>query len=88
MNTFPAFPGKEINYLRAQIARISASCHISPQGLYMLVEDDDDDDDDEDTKGEIKQRGIERKLNLKYGNILFEQYPMRGRLSKGCKCPE
>ncbi|KAI5706272.1 radial spoke head protein 6 homolog A [Diaphorina citri] len=50
MNTFPAFPGKEINYLRAQIARISASCHISPQGLYMLVEDDDDDDDDEDTK--------------------------------------
>ncbi len=31
--TYPPFPGTEINYLRAQIARISAATHISPIGI-------------------------------------------------------
>lgn len=43
--SYPTFPGKEVNYLRAQIARISSCCHISPQGLYILNEDEDVSDD-------------------------------------------
>ncbi|XP_013391199.1 radial spoke head protein 4 homolog A [Lingula anatina] len=35
----PPFPGHEINYLRAQIARISASTVISPQGVYKFDEE-------------------------------------------------
>ncbi|CAN9497482.1 unnamed protein product [Ophioblennius macclurei] len=38
--SYPPFPGNETNYLRAQIARISAGTHVSPQGFYMLGEDD------------------------------------------------
>ncbi|KAL1461228.1 hypothetical protein WDU94_013147 [Cyamophila willieti] len=50
MTTFPKFPGKEINYLRAQIARISAACLIAPQGMYMLAEDEEDVDDEEENE--------------------------------------
>ena len=32
--SYPPFPGTEINYLRAQIARISAGTHISPVDYY------------------------------------------------------
>lgn len=35
------FPGVEAHYLRAQIARISSSCHISPAGVYEMDEDDE-----------------------------------------------
>ena len=46
---YPPFPGKEMNYLRAQIARISAATHVSPQGYYVFEEDDEDDDAIRDT---------------------------------------
>ena len=36
MFTFPPFPGREKNYLRAQIARISATTLISPVGYYTF----------------------------------------------------
>ncbi|ESO03028.1 hypothetical protein HELRODRAFT_173888 [Helobdella robusta] len=39
----PPFFEKEINYLRAQIARISASTDISPVGYFHFDEDEDDD---------------------------------------------
>eukprot|EP01116_Phalansterium_solitarium_P019158 TRINITY_DN5268_c0_g2_i1.p1 TRINITY_DN5268_c0_g2~~TRINITY_DN5268_c0_g2_i1.p1 ORF type:complete len:485 (-),score=139.57 TRINITY_DN5268_c0_g2_i1:849-2303(-) len=39
--SYPPFPGKEINYLRAQIARIGAATVISPKGYYSVEEDDD-----------------------------------------------
>ncbi|KAL7060130.1 hypothetical protein AAHC03_010111 [Spirometra sp. Aus1] len=32
VESFPIFPGTEANYLRAQIARITACTHISPEG--------------------------------------------------------
>src|SRR6202022_816199 len=35
MNSFPLFPGLEKDYLRAQIARITATTHISPAGFYI-----------------------------------------------------
>ena len=40
------FPGKEENYLRAQIARISATTHVSPAGYYQFEEGEDDEDEE------------------------------------------
>jgi len=37
---FPRFPGAEKDYLRAQIARISASTLISPRGAFTAGDDD------------------------------------------------
>jgi len=45
--SYPPFPGTEINYLRAQIARISAGTNISPVDYYKFEEDDEDDSDGE-----------------------------------------
>lgn len=42
VSTYPPFPGKEKNYLRAQIARIAAGTVISPKGFYISEEDDAD----------------------------------------------
>jgi radial spoke head protein 4/6 len=36
INTYPAYPGTEKNYLRAQIARISATTHVSPAGRFKF----------------------------------------------------
>ncbi|OQV13920.1 putative Radial spoke head protein 6-like protein A [Hypsibius exemplaris] len=41
VSTFPVFPGVEANYLRAQIARISAATQICPEGYYMLDGEED-----------------------------------------------
>ncbi|XP_053699658.1 radial spoke head protein 4 homolog A-like [Synchiropus splendidus] len=43
--SYPPFPGNESNYLRAQIARISAGTQVSPQGYYKVVDEDDEEDD-------------------------------------------
>ena len=32
----------EINYLRAQIARISAATHVAPQGYYAVNEEEEE----------------------------------------------
>ncbi len=45
--SFPPFPGNETNYLRAQIARISAGTHISPAGFYAFEEDEEEEDEAE-----------------------------------------
>ncbi|KAF5221438.1 putative flagellar radial spoke protein-like [Trypanosoma cruzi] len=34
VDTHPHFPGKEMNYLRAQIARISCACRVAPRDMY------------------------------------------------------
>lgn len=44
--SYPPFPGSEMNYLRAMIARISAATHISPQGYYVFEEDEDEEIDE------------------------------------------
>lgn len=44
--SFPPFPGKEANYLRAQIARISAGTHVSPKGFYLAKEEEDEEEDE------------------------------------------
>ncbi|NXP05822.1 RSH4A protein, partial [Thinocorus orbignyianus] len=44
--TFPPFPGNEANYLRAQIARISAGTQISPIGFYQFAEEEGDEEEE------------------------------------------
>lgn len=43
--SFPPFPGNEANYLRAQIARISAGTHISPLLFYQFDEEEEEEED-------------------------------------------
>jgi len=45
--SFPPFPGNECNYLRAQIARISAGTHISPLGFYQFDEEEEEEEEGE-----------------------------------------
>ncbi|XP_002741113.1 radial spoke head protein 4 homolog A-like [Saccoglossus kowalevskii] len=45
--SYPPFPGNEANYLRAQIARISAGTHISPLGFYQFDEEEEEEEDSE-----------------------------------------
>lgn len=48
VETYPPFEGTEANFLRAQIARISAGTQVSPAGYYAF---DDEDEDEEDEEG-------------------------------------
>ncbi|NXA77001.1 RSH4A protein, partial [Thryothorus ludovicianus] len=47
--SFPPFPGNEANYLRAQIARISAGTHVSPTGFYQFANEDEEEEEEADT---------------------------------------
>uniref|UniRef100_A0A8C4W531 Radial spoke head component 4A n=1 Tax=Gopherus evgoodei TaxID=1825980 RepID=A0A8C4W531_9SAUR len=44
--SYPPFPGNEANYLRAQIARISAGTQISPLGFYQFGEEEGDEEEE------------------------------------------
>lgn len=44
--SYPPFPGNEANYLRAQIARISAGTHVSPKGFYQSTEEEDEEEEE------------------------------------------
>ncbi|CAL8253754.1 unnamed protein product [Merluccius merluccius] len=44
ISSYPPFPGVEADYLRAQIARISAGTQVSPQGYYQFGEEDAEDE--------------------------------------------
>uniref|UniRef100_A0A3B5AF77 Radial spoke head protein 6 homolog A-like n=1 Tax=Stegastes partitus TaxID=144197 RepID=A0A3B5AF77_9TELE len=44
--SYPPFPGNEANYLRAQIARISAGTQVSPLGFYQAREEEGDEEDE------------------------------------------
>lgn len=60
--------GPEKNYLRAQIARISASTHISPAGFYILSNSNEDagEEEGENSDSEILFSFVRRhsKSNL------------------------
>ncbi|NXR97879.1 RSH4A protein, partial [Oxylabes madagascariensis] len=47
--SFPPFPGNEANYLRAQIARISAGTHVSPTGFYQFPDEEEEEEEGADT---------------------------------------
>ena len=44
VNSYPPFPGNEANYLRAQIARISAGTQVSPRGFFQTAEDESEEE--------------------------------------------
>ncbi|KAM6441621.1 radial spoke head protein 6 homolog A-like [Liasis olivaceus] len=44
--SYPPFPGNESNYLRAQIARISAATQVSPLGFYQFGEEEGDEEEE------------------------------------------
>lgn len=46
--SYPPFPGNEANYLRVQIARISAGSQISPIGFYRFDEENEAEGEEED----------------------------------------
>lgn len=50
IHSFPPFPGTEKNYLRAQIARISATTHVSPIGFFTFSGEDEDEEVEEERK--------------------------------------
>lgn len=59
IESYPEFPGTELNYLRAIIARISSSTHVAPKDFYKIgtakknkKDDADDADDEESENGE------------------------------------
>ncbi|XP_036381583.1 radial spoke head protein 6 homolog A [Megalops cyprinoides] len=43
---YPPFPGNEANYLRAQIARISAGTQVSPLGFYQFGEEEGEEEEE------------------------------------------
>ncbi|KAM5262569.1 radial spoke head protein 4 homolog A [Ctenodactylus gundi] len=49
--SYPPFPGHENNYLRAQIARISAGTHVSPLGFYQFGEEEGEEEEEEVESG-------------------------------------
>ncbi|XP_054261799.1 radial spoke head protein 4 homolog A isoform X2 [Macrosteles quadrilineatus] len=68
--TYPAFPGQEKHYLRAQIARISAATHVSPVGFYKFSGGEEDEEEEElaeEEEEEGNQKNIEQ--NKKYQPI-------------------
>ena len=58
--SYPPFPGNESNYLRAQIARISAGTHISPLGFYQF----DEEEEEEEEEGGNTDRGAHSSLTI------------------------
>ncbi|KAM6985368.1 radial spoke head protein 4 homolog A [Aplochiton taeniatus] len=46
ITSYPPYPGNESNYLRAQIARISASTQVSPLGFYQFGEEEGEEEEE------------------------------------------
>ena len=53
--SYPPFPGNEANYLRAQIARISAGTQVSPHGFYQFREEDEDEEEEDAPRDSYEQ---------------------------------
>ncbi|CAF1015598.1 unnamed protein product [Adineta ricciae] len=52
VNGFPPFVGLEKDYLRAQIARITATTHISPAGFFILEQSETEEEEEGGGGGE------------------------------------
>ncbi|TGZ46243.1 Radial spoke head protein 4-like protein A [Temnothorax longispinosus] len=62
IHSFPPFPGTEKNYLRAQIARISATTHVSPIGFFTFSGEDEDEEIEEERK-EVYTEDLSENIN-------------------------
>ncbi|CAF3687927.1 unnamed protein product [Rotaria sp. Silwood1] len=65
VNGFPPYPGLEKDYLRAQIARITATTHISPAGYYILT---DNREEEEEISFNNERKDPNIILNSEYNN--------------------
>ncbi|XP_029661316.1 radial spoke head protein 6 homolog A [Formica exsecta] len=71
IHSFPPFPGVEKNYIRAQIARISATTHVSPIGFFTLGGEDEEEEIEEEkdeatyTEGELSENMHYEPLSIK-----------------------
>ncbi|CAH8452330.1 unnamed protein product [Schistosoma turkestanicum] len=61
VSCYPPFPGTEANYLRAQIARISASTQISPQGYYKFGSKDEEEEELENEEEGERQNYVKNE---------------------------
>jgi radial spoke head protein 4A len=52
VRSYPQFPGREGNYLRALLARITAGTAVSPKGYYKAKKPSDEDDEEEEEEEE------------------------------------
>lgn len=77
--SFPHFSGTEKNYLRAQIARISAGTHIAPIGFYTFGEEAEGEGIDEEEEEENINK-FEIKENQKY-----EFLPLKDLIDKSMR---
>lgn len=69
--SYPPFPGNESNYLRAQIARISAGTHISPLGFYQFDEEEEEEEEGEGRAAVFKYAGY-KVVVFNMSVILFD----------------
>lgn len=51
--SYPKFHGEERHYLRATIARITASTYVSPTGYYHIARSDEEEEEEEPDEEEI-----------------------------------
>ncbi|CAF4657953.1 unnamed protein product, partial [Rotaria socialis] len=72
ITSYPAYPGTERNYLRAQVARISATSSVSPAGKFKFSEEEEETEDEgaresyqenEDFKGATLSELLDEELN-------------------------
>ncbi|XP_076165791.1 radial spoke head protein 4a [Ptiloglossa arizonensis] len=61
IHTYPPYPGTEKNYLRAQIARISATTQVSPIGFFTF-----EGENEEEELGEEPEEGVTLTENVHY----------------------
>lgn len=60
---YPSFPGLEKDYLRAQIARITATTHISPTGFYILADFAEVEEEEESFANARQSKSLRRREN-------------------------
>lgn len=66
VNGFSPYYGLEKEYLRAQIARITATTHISPAGFYILSENEQEEETSFNNELKSKKTKLFKNLNEEY----------------------
>ena len=77
VKSYPPFPGNEMNYLRAQLARIWSSTTIAPEGeVDVFVAEDEEEEEEEEDPNAIKYQ--------KFLPLTSEAKPIQ--LDEGIEC--
>lgn len=62
--SYPPFPGREENYLRSQIARISATTQISPTGYFQFEEGEEEEEEEGKSFGTVNNSNQDLQLEV------------------------